>query len=97
MAPETDVLEQLLPSASPSELETARRLTTFFRLLADDARGAGGERVGVDAASATREMDREGRERALSAIEERDVYAYFNNDWQGFAVRNALRLRQLSE
>lgn len=28
---------------------------------------------------------------------ERDVYAYFNNDWQGFAVRNALRLRQLSE
>jgi uncharacterized protein YecE (DUF72 family) len=22
-----------------------------------------------------------------------DVYAYFNNDWEGFAVRNALRLR----
>ncbi len=24
-----------------------------------------------------------------------EVYAYFNNDWQGFAPRNALRLRAL--
>ncbi len=24
-----------------------------------------------------------------------DVFAYFNNDWEGFAVRNALRLRRL--
>ena len=24
-----------------------------------------------------------------------DVYAYFNNDWEGFAVRNALTLRSL--
>ena len=24
-----------------------------------------------------------------------DVYVYFNNDWQGFAIRNALELRQL--
>jgi uncharacterized protein YecE (DUF72 family) len=24
-----------------------------------------------------------------------DVYAYFNNDWEGFAVRNALALRKL--
>jgi uncharacterized protein YecE (DUF72 family) len=24
-----------------------------------------------------------------------DVYAYFNNDWDGFAVKNGLRLRQL--
>jgi len=23
-----------------------------------------------------------------------DVYAYFNNDWEGFAVRNALRLKE---
>ena len=27
----------------------------------------------------------------------RDVYADFNNDWQGFAVREALRLRKLLE
>jgi uncharacterized protein YecE (DUF72 family) len=26
-----------------------------------------------------------------------DVYAYFNNDWEGFAPRNALRLRALLE
>jgi uncharacterized protein YecE (DUF72 family) len=26
---------------------------------------------------------------------ERDVFVYFNNDWEGFAVRNALRLREL--
>ncbi len=26
-----------------------------------------------------------------------DVYAYFNNDWAGYAVRNALRLRELLE
>jgi uncharacterized protein YecE (DUF72 family) len=25
------------------------------------------------------------------------VYAYFNNDWEGFAVRNGLRLRRLLE
>jgi uncharacterized protein YecE (DUF72 family) len=25
----------------------------------------------------------------------RDVYAYFNNDGHGYAVRNALRLREL--
>ncbi|MDQ3778025.1 MAG: DUF72 domain-containing protein [Actinomycetota bacterium] len=24
-----------------------------------------------------------------------DVYAYYNNDWEGFAVRNGLRLREL--
>ncbi|MDX6411918.1 MAG: hypothetical protein QOE91_1434, partial [Gaiellaceae bacterium] len=24
-----------------------------------------------------------------------DVFAYFNNDWEGFAVRNALRLKEL--
>ena len=27
--------------------------------------------------------------------EERDIYAYFNNDAQGFAVKNALRFREL--
>jgi uncharacterized protein YecE (DUF72 family) len=24
-----------------------------------------------------------------------DVYAYFNNDWEGFAVKNGLRLKEL--
>jgi uncharacterized protein YecE (DUF72 family) len=26
---------------------------------------------------------------------EREIYAYFNNDWEAFAVRNALRLKEL--
>jgi uncharacterized protein YecE (DUF72 family) len=26
---------------------------------------------------------------------EAEVFAYFNNDWEGFAVRNALRLGEL--
>ena len=26
---------------------------------------------------------------------EADVYAYFNNDWEGYAVRNGLRLKEL--
>jgi len=30
----------------------------------------------------------------LAAVEG-DVYAYFNNDWEGFAVENAERLRDL--
>jgi uncharacterized protein YecE (DUF72 family) len=29
--------------------------------------------------------------------EEAEVFAYFNNDWEAFAVRNGLRLRQLLE
>jgi uncharacterized protein YecE (DUF72 family) len=29
--------------------------------------------------------------------ERAEVFAYFNNDWEGFAVRNALRLRRLVE
>jgi uncharacterized protein YecE (DUF72 family) len=29
--------------------------------------------------------------------ERAEVFAYFNNDWEGFAVRNALRLRELVE
>jgi uncharacterized protein YecE (DUF72 family) len=36
-----------------------------------------------------------GRVRALA--ERADVFAYFNNDWEGFAPRNALRLRELVE
>ena len=34
----------------------------------------------------------------VQALAERaEVFAYFNNDWEGFAVRNALRLRELVE
>jgi uncharacterized protein YecE (DUF72 family) len=42
--------------------------------------------------------DRELRElapRVGKLAEAGDVFAYFNNDWEGFAVQNALRLRAL--
>ncbi|HET7566838.1 MAG TPA: DUF72 domain-containing protein [Gaiellaceae bacterium] len=38
---------------------------------------------------------REWAERLQAWRRERDVFAYFNNDWEGFAPRNALRLKQL--
>jgi uncharacterized protein YecE (DUF72 family) len=31
----------------------------------------------------------------MRRLQARTVYAYFNNDWEGFAVRNAARLREL--
>jgi uncharacterized protein YecE (DUF72 family) len=40
------------------------------------------------------ELD-EWAERIRGFGERGDVYAYFNNDWEGFAPRNALRLRDL--
>jgi uncharacterized protein YecE (DUF72 family) len=33
--------------------------------------------------------------RLLALAEEADVLVYFNNDWEGFAVRNARLLRRL--
>ena len=35
--------------------------------------------------------------RVRELAERAEVFAYFNNDWEGFAVQNALRLRQLVE
>ncbi len=36
-------------------------------------------------------------ERLRGLRAEAEVFAYFNNDWEAFAVRNALRLRRLLE
>jgi uncharacterized protein YecE (DUF72 family) len=38
---------------------------------------------------------REWAPRVAELRERAEVFAYFNNDWEGFAVRNALRLRKL--
>ena len=46
------------------------------------------------AATTARRSSRSGRG-ASSAGATVDVYAYFNNDWEGFAPRNALRLKSL--
>jgi uncharacterized protein YecE (DUF72 family) len=38
---------------------------------------------------------RQWAERVRAWSTEREIFAYFNNDWDVFAVRNALRLRAL--
>jgi uncharacterized protein YecE (DUF72 family) len=38
---------------------------------------------------------REWAERLTGVREQAELFAYFNNDWEGFAVSNALRLREL--
>jgi uncharacterized protein YecE (DUF72 family) len=38
---------------------------------------------------------REWADRVAGLAREAEVFAYFNNDWEGFAVRNALELRRL--
>jgi uncharacterized protein YecE (DUF72 family) len=40
---------------------------------------------------------REWAQRLTEVRERAAVYAYFNNDWEGFAVRNAIRLRELMQ
>jgi uncharacterized protein YecE (DUF72 family) len=40
---------------------------------------------------------REWADRVRSLGGRAEVFAYFNNDWEGFAVQNALRLRELVE
>jgi uncharacterized protein YecE (DUF72 family) len=40
---------------------------------------------------------REWAPRVRALAERAEVFAYFNNDWEGFAVQNALRLRRLVE
>lgn len=35
-----------------------------------------------------------GQVRALR-LAEKEVYVYFNNDWGGYAIRDAVRLREL--
>jgi uncharacterized protein YecE (DUF72 family) len=40
---------------------------------------------------------RELAQRVRALAEDADMYVFFNNDWEAFAVRNALRLRELVE
>lgn len=62
-----DVLELLLPDAEPQWLEHSRLVTTFVRLLANDARGGGAGAVGVDLERARRQFDQEQTERLRGA------------------------------
>jgi uncharacterized protein YecE (DUF72 family) len=64
-----------------------RHTADFAYLRLHDGRGARG--------SYSAAQLRTWAERIAGWNREHDLYVYFNNDWEGFAVRNALRLKQL--
>lgn len=66
----TDVLELLLESPDAPRRDRARRMVTFLRLLADDARGCGSETVGVGLEDAREEMGRLERRGLVEVLEE---------------------------
>ncbi len=64
------------------------RLTApFVYVRLHDGRGRGGDY--------TERQLYEWAERIDAWRRDHDVFAYFNNDWEGFAVRNAALLRKL--
>ena len=82
-----DVLELLLPDASPELLEHSRRVTTFVRLLSNDARGCGAGAVGVDLEQARREFDQEQTERLRGTVVDllrHHLYAHMGHDGFGW-------------
>jgi hypothetical protein len=68
MAPPPDVLELLLPEADEQQLVRARKVTTFVRLLANDARPAHASTVQVDLERARGELEGEGTRRLRGAL-----------------------------
>jgi len=82
-----DVLELLLPEASPEWLEHSRRVTTFVRLLSNDAHGCAAVAVGVDLERARREFDQEqtGRLRGAALdLLRHHLYAHVGRDGFGW-------------
>lgn len=65
-----DALELLLPDAAPAVWQRAQQVTTFLRLLSNDARQPAGASVAVNLDRARGELEREARARAASAIED---------------------------
>ena len=66
----TDALEMLLPEAAPQFWQRAQRVTTFLRLLSDDARAHGGPSVAVSLARARGVFERSALERCVRVHEE---------------------------
>lgn len=59
MIPSEDAVAMLLPGAAEVDVQHARRVTRFLRLLVDDARAAHASSVGVDYAHASSELERQ--------------------------------------
>lgn len=68
--PLQDALELLLPEETPEGLQRARRVTTFLRLLCDDARPARADSVHVDLDHARGELERERALLVQAALED---------------------------
>ncbi|HUR27271.1 MAG TPA: hypothetical protein VM509_03735, partial [Planctomycetota bacterium] len=66
----TDALEMLLPEAAPQFWQRAQRVTTFLRLLSDDARASGGASVAVNLARARGVFERSAVARRVRVHEE---------------------------
>src|SRR5690349_430314 len=66
----TDALEMLLPEAAPQFWQRAQRVTTFLRLLSDDARAHGGASVAVNLARARGVFERSSAARCVRVHEE---------------------------
>ncbi len=65
-----DALELLLPDAAPAFWQRAQRVTTFLRLLSDDARSHGSASVHVSLPRARNELDRSAADRRIRVHEE---------------------------
>jgi len=65
-----DALEVLLPDAAPQFWQRAQRLTTFLRLLSDDARAHGGASIAINLARARGEFERSAAARLVRSHEE---------------------------
>jgi len=68
VGPTPDILELLLPDAPPPVQDRARRITTFLRLLATDARSTSMVARGDEVVRASEELERETRARTAAAI-----------------------------
>ncbi len=68
MSRHDDALELLLPDANAERRAGARRVTSFLRLLVDDAHAAHARTLGVDLMRARKELESEARQRILRAL-----------------------------
>ncbi len=70
MARTDDALDLLLPGTHEAEMNRARRVTHFLRLLSDDARAQRASSVGIDFERASGELERQDRESLEQALDD---------------------------